>query len=264
MDVENYLMTYEEYIERATTPGKSYIYEIEKDGQVLDYIGVAHIYDLVDEQIAGIRNRFDDFVKKTNRHDRIVLIEGGKRPIASSEEEAMKVGGEPNLVTFWAAQENIDTVSPEPDRQAEADHLLEEFSREEVMHYYFARQVNQWNLMKRPESLEDYMGKTLKRHSEFLNWEGFDFSLENMIKIHKEITDQQFNPEDWEFFQALTDPRKNVAVTNKVCARSSRFRDAHIVSEILRLWKGNKDIFIVYGRTHAIMQEPAIRKFLSD
>lgn len=263
MDVENYLMTYEEYAERAITPGKSYIFEIEKDGRLLDYIGVAHIYDLNDEQIPSLRSKFTDFVQRTNGHDRVVLTEGGKRPVASNEEEAIKAGGEPNLVTFWAAQENIETFSPEPDRQAEANHLLEQFNREEVMHYYFVRQVNQWNLMKRPEGLEGYMEKTLKRHSEFLNWDGFDFSLENMIRVHKEITGQEFDPEKWEFFQALSDPRKNVAVTNKVCARSSRFRDAYIVSEILRLWKENKDIFMVYGRTHAIMQEPAIRKLLN-
>lgn len=175
----------------------------------------------------------------------------------------MKAGGEPNLVTLWAAQENIGTFSPEPDRQIEANHLLERFNREEVMHYYFARQVNQWNLMKRSEDLGSYLEKTLKRHSEFLNWDGFDFSLENMIRVHKEITGQEFDPENWEFFQALSDPRKNIAVTNKVCARSSRFRDSYIVSEILRLWKENKAIFIVYGRTHAIMQEPAIRKLLN-
>lgn len=263
MEIENYLMTYDEYGGRAMTPGKSYIYEIEKHGQVLCYIGVAHIYSLEDKQVEGLRNKFSEFVQKTVGHNRVVLTEGGKRPIASSEEEAMKAGGEPNLVTFWAAMENIVTFSPEPDRQVEVSHLLEQFSREEVMHYYFARQVNQWNLMKRPESLESYMEKTLKRHSEFLNWKGFDFSLENMIRVHEEITGQEFNPEDWEFFQALSGPKKNVAVTNKVCARSIRFRDAYIVSEILRLWKENKDIFIVYGRTHAIMQEPALKKLLN-
>ncbi len=261
-DIKSSLMTYEEYSERSITPGKSYIYEIEKDDRVLYYIGVAHIYNLTDQQIEGMRTKFAEFVQKTSGRDRIVLVEGGIRPVAESEEEAMKSGGEPNLVTFWAAGENIDIFSPEPDRQQEANHLLEQFSKEEVMHYYFARQVNQWNLMKRPVTLDTHMERTLKRHQDLLNWEGFDFSLENMIKIHQQIIGKEFNPEDWQLFQDLSDPRKNIAAANKVCAESSRFRDTHIVSEILRLWGEKKNIFIVYGRTHAIMQEPALRKLL--
>lgn len=261
-EIEKSLMSYEEYGEKTIIPGGAYVYEIEREGQILDYFGVAHIYSLDDEQVPQLRSKFNEFANKTNGQERIVLTEGGKRPVAASEQEAMKVGGEPNLITFWATNEGIEAQSPEPDRLIEANHLLEQFSREEVMHYYFARQINQWNLMKRPEGLEEYMEHVLKRHSSFLNWEDFDFSLDNMVRIHEETTGQKFNPDDWELFQKLSDPRKNIAVTNKVCMESSRFRDAHIVSEIIRLWKEGKDIFILYGRTHAIMQEPAIRKLI--
>jgi hypothetical protein len=47
---------------------------------------------------------------------------------------------------------------------------------------------------------------------------------------------------------------------NRIGSASSLFRDRKIVSDILEAFKTHDRIFVIYGASHAVMQEPALKK----
>lgn len=83
-----------------------------------------------------------------------------------------------------------------------------------------------------------------------------------MEQIHKTIFDTDFSLEDKNFFFSIINPTKEKSIINKVSRTCSTFRNIHVTMEIEKLWNQGKNIFIVFGAGHLILQEPALRKLL--
>jgi hypothetical protein len=84
-----------------------------------------------------------------------------------------------------------------------------------------------------------------------------------MEVIHCSLFDKAFSLQDKDFFYHITNPvSADYSIINTVCRKASILRDLHIIDYINKLIKNGKNIFIVYGGTHAIMQEPAMRTLL--
>lgn len=259
--MSNYpLMSYEEY--RQTKHPDSYFFKIEKSKQYLYYIGARHSFDPDNPVFNTIRECWKDFLNKTQGRERLVLVEGGKRPVSENEPLAIREGGEAGFVTFLAAREHIDADSPEPSNLYEVGKLLNKFSKEEIIYYFFIRQVAQWNRMEQKPTLERYITKTLERYRAHLRWDGFNFSMENMKKIHRKLFGTKFDRNRRDFIDNLTNPTITDTVTNRVSCESGILRDTYIVDQIKTYWEQGKSLFIVYGKTHAIVQEPAIKAAL--
>ena len=64
---------------------------------------------------------------------------------------------------------------------------------------------------------------------------------------------------DKDFYISISDPTEDYSNINRILRESSLVRDKYIVKQIQKYWKEGKDIFIVYGASHAVMQEAAIR-----
>jgi hypothetical protein len=47
--------------------------------------------------------------------------------------------------------------------------------------------------------------------------------------------------------------------TNEVSAESGRIRDEHIIERLAEGLKNHNKLFVVYGREHAVVDEPALR-----
>ena len=65
-----------------------YNYTIEIKGQVIYYFGSKHSFDPENPQFESIRKFFNDFLSHTTKENSIVLVEGGERPVASSEKRS--------------------------------------------------------------------------------------------------------------------------------------------------------------------------------
>ncbi len=64
---------------------------------------------------------------------------------------------------------------------------------------------------------------------------------------------------DSEFFSKVVNPLLTISVINDVARSCGRLREIEILKEIERFWTEGKNIFIVYGQTHAVIQEPVLK-----
>lgn len=253
----NLLMSISDY--KSGNYQTPYFFVIRGKKQTIFYFGAKHSYNPNHKQFRLLENFWDDFLVQTKKINCIVLIEGGIRPIPKNETDGIREGGEASFVTFLANKEHIEIYSPEPNQSTERQELLKKFTKEQIQYYYFARTINQWYRRNCSPSFDNYIQNFLKNSKRLRGWEDFDFSLENMKKIHKRLFDTKFNEKDKNLFAKSVDPTKKLNILNKIAAESGIIRDTHILSEIKKLWDKKKNIFIVYGQAHAVMQEPVLR-----
>lgn len=243
---------------------QSYHIEIQKGDQFLYYFGSNHSRDPQNFQYPELKKYWQDFLEKTHSKNSIFLGEGGIRKISEDENMAIRKDAEGGLVTLFAHQAEIPIESPEPTSHDERQELVKQFSKEEVQYYYFARTVHQWLDIPEPRpNFKEYMGRFLARDEKDSQWVGFDFSFENMERIHKTIFGTDFSYQDKDFFYSIINPTKEKSIINAVAGSCSMFRNVHIVAMIEELWKDGKNIFAVFGGGHLILQERALRKLLN-
>lgn len=237
--------------------------EIIKDDQIFYYFGANHSHDPQDEQYPRLRKYWEDFLQKTKSNKRVFLVEGGVRAVRANEEEAIRKGSEGDLVTLWASKLETPIFCPEPKRSEEYAELLKEYSKEEIAYYFFARVINQWHRhLKDIPDFEEYMNSYLKADQKASGWEEFYFSIISLKEIHKKIFNTDFNKDDKEFFATIINPTKDYSVINKIPRALSTFRDATIVSGILKCWQEGQSIFAVFGGGHVIVEDRALKELL--
>ena len=257
------LMSFDEY--NKTEHPIPYTYILGGKNQLLYYFGSRHCYDPLDQEFDSIDKFWDEFIKKTDNHKRIVLLEGGNRAALATKEVAILEGGEMHYVAYLAKQANIFTFSPEPPERFRFEELLKHFSKEEIIYYEFARVCHQWNTMKVKPDFYTYMNKYMKAGARESGWNDFEFTIENLIRIHKKLFGIEFDKNDKEFFYNVINPTTEMSVINKVSRfEDVGFRDNYILGEIGRFWNENNSIFVIYGASHAVMHEPVLRDFIAN
>lgn len=260
----SFLMSYEEYNKRMGNYTIPHTFTIHNHNQALYYFGAKHSYDPTHTQFPALEKFWNNFLIETKKRNCVVLNEGGVRPMFKNAEEAILAGGEAHFITFLSAQHHIKTLSPEPHQAAERGELLKHFSPDNVQYYYFARAISQWHKHGGKINFETYIIPYLERDKRVSESPDFDFSLKNMKTIHRNLFSTTFDENDAEFFQKVTTPLSKATVINKVARMSGEIRDLFIVTEIKKLWETGKNIFVVYGHAHAIIQEPTLKKMLGN
>jgi hypothetical protein len=247
-EIESLLYTYDspEYKEHAWVP--NYSFKIEKLDQILYYFGANHSRNNVDVQYEKLRTYWKEFLTKTEGINSIVLVEGGLRRLHPDEGTAIREDAEAGFITLLAHDAGVETYCPEPGLDSQNQYVLASYPREELEYYYFARMVSQWNRIPEPRPrIEEYVKGT---------------SFEEMKRTHLKITGKKFDENDKEIFALLSDPTKESNPLHKLIQTFGAYRNAFIVQEIERLWSEGKNLFVVYGGAHAILQEPALRTLL--
>lgn len=249
---------YEEVSKRYGRP--PFTFEIKNNHQALFYFGANHSHDPANHQYPVLREYWDKFLYETGGRDRIVLIEGGLKPLRSTEENAIKDGSESALVTIWAHSLSISIASPDI-KDSELLKLLPNNSKEETLLYLFLNFVDHWRRHADPKpDFDKYISNWVEHRKKNLTWTGIDFSLDSLTRLYKEIIGKDFNKED--DFNNLINPNKTGTKINEIARSQSNLREANIVSELERYWKEGKSIFIVFGNGHLIIQEPALKELL--
>ena len=120
-----------------------------------------------------------------------------------------------------------------------------------------------WGIMplKKPD-FEAEVSQFLNQYKEAVGWTDFDVSLDNMKKIHKKFFDQEFDEKESSFFYNIINPTKDDTKLNKVARQDTILRNSYIIQNIKKYWEEKKNLFVVFGSSHPIMQEPALRKLL--
>ncbi|OGC92471.1 hypothetical protein A3D85_03010 [Candidatus Amesbacteria bacterium RIFCSPHIGHO2_02_FULL_47_9] len=256
------IMSYEEYLKLGRQPNP-YLVWIASKGKQLYFLGSSHSFNPADSIHQVTKHYWHDFLGSVGNKKPVVLIEGGKRSISNSEDEAIRKFGEAGLVAFLAAQNGWEHESPEPNLLTETSELRKEFSEEEIWTYYFTRMAAQWNRLLNKPDIWSYVRNSLLKDNEELKWNADNLGQESLVNNFAKLSGQKFVEFDYELLNGLCDPTKTKTKINQVSRRSGQIRDEYIVQKITEHWKNGESIFAVYGRSHVVMQEPALRRLLT-
>ncbi len=267
----NTIMTAEEYSAmRHTTP---YSFKLELGDKELYYFGSRHMNDPSNPLFAEIENAFN-----TEKPD-IVIVEGismnsNRQKVyfetnikSSSREEVIHKMGEVGFTLKLALENGIEWESPEPQYEDVYKYLLDEgFSKEEIFVHEVLHILPQYNLQMKREGFEAYVVPYIERFKEITHWRDFDYSYEHALSLSEAICGEiidvehdthaldRIDPIPWE------DKVDSQTVLNRIGEKTGIYRNRNIVTGILDGLKTYNRIFVVYGASHAVMQEPALKK----
>lgn len=254
------LLPREKFAEAQNKWGKSPIMmEIENDRQSLLYFGANHSLDPKNHQYPILKEYWEGFLKKTKDRERIILIEGGLRPLAIDEDSAVK-NAEAGYITFISKSSNTPISSPDINED-ELSKILPDLNKEEFLLYWFLVLVDTYQRFADPKpDFNKYFDNWCKYQQGKEMWKGIEISFDHLINQYKNIIGKDFSVEESQNIH--TNPNITSTIINEIARRSSDARDENIVQEILKYWNEGKSIFIVFGNGHLIIQEPALRKIL--
>ena len=148
--------------------------------------------------------------------------------------------------------------------------MTQGFSREEIFTWEVFHILPQYLHQIKKQGFREYITPFLRRFEEATGWEGFDSSYEHAIRFGEQVFGEVIDVENDQNALDHIDPipweskKEKQTVLNRIGTASTHFRDKKIVSDIAEAKKIHKRIFIVYGASHAAMQEPALRKLFSQ
>ena len=263
------IMTSEQYAE--TWHETPYIFELKAGDKELLYFGTPHVFDSQDPLFAKIEEAFN----KTNPD--MVFVEGmSNLPkdkahfdeiLKASREETIDKNGERGFTLKLAAERGIDWHSPEPSDEDLYENLLAKgFSKDEVFAWEVFQILTQYNLQMNRQGFKQYVERFIEGFKQTTNWENFDYSYERAIELGEQILGRPIDVENEPNANDFTDPipweekKESQTILNRISSASGLLRDRKIVSDILEAFKNHNRIFVVYGSSHAAMQEPALKK----
>ncbi len=258
--IKSLLLSWDKYNQKEFSV--PYIYSIKNEKQELFYIGSRHCYNPKDQEFEIIKKEWSDFYKRNQVKEMIVVVEGGLRPVEKSEEEAIIKGGETSFITFLTNKDSVSTTCFEPQKGEVFNELTKKHSRDKVFYQRMAQVALQWNTLTEKLDFEKYLGYFMEKDKIESDWNDFDFSIEHFYKIHKNLFDTDFNPSDRKFFYDIIDPSQTNTTINQISRDEDVIRDTAIVKGIAKEWNKNKSIFVVYGSSHAVIQEKVLKTLL--
>ena len=268
-------MSFEEYakIEHETP----YVYELKKGDKELAYFGAEHSNDISNPQFERLQKKFEEIKPD------IVFVEGidwlderkdfARTRIEETSIEDLTTGlGEPGYALKLAVDAGADFSSPEPKYQNEITALIEKgFSKDEVFTFYIYRQIEQYyrsQITNKP--IEEYLKEYLDEIETKTKWEHFDYSLNHLEEVGRQVWGEKADIHNPEYAPQRITPTPGEygddmqTVIMKVAQESNQFRNAYMIEKIKEALKTHKKLFVVYGASHGVMQEKAIRKIFDE
>ena len=263
---KNLIISFAEYIasQNEARHRLPYTYSLEKTGQVLFYFGSEHKKDPTHPQFATLHQEWKRFLNKAQNKKSIVIYEGNVNENSlPSLEKAIEQFGESGAIVYLARQANVPYFRPEPTIGGESKELLEEYSKEEVAYLYMMRAIASWLRNSATEDFDEYVKRIVERNIKELGWPDFNFSFEStVVSTHKKIFDREFDIEDKNFIMRVANPMYNLSNINEIARTSSQIRNITILDCIRDYWEKGYNIFVVYGASHAVMQERALEDMI--
>jgi len=244
------VMTWEEY--GRQNPHWPYVIHLRaRGGGELLYFGSRHVYEPDDPMLAEIERLWADF------RPHIAFNEGGNPPVEATRERAVRRHGEPGLVRFLGARDDVPVASLEPsDAEVIAD-LRRSFTAEEVKLSYLLRFVDEFPARESDGSLEEELGKIFRWYDRRPGLGGPPHTLQELEEVYERRFPGHGSYRDVP--HAWFDPVRSDTVLNRIARAASDYRDRHMVELLSRHVAEGQRVFAVVGGTHVVMQEPALR-----
>ena len=236
-----------------------YFFALNNKEALLFYLGVQHSWDPTNPQFNFIKTKWDEFLSKAKNPS--VVVESHNWKVYDTENDAITRGGEIDFMVYLCHQKNIAILCFEPDRGSEMNALLKQFSKEQIEYYYFARTVSQWHRLKQKPDMGPYLLRFLERDKEVSGWDDFTFSIEQMKKIHQQLFKTELDFDDIEFFKKIENPTREDNSLKNIVRASGKYREQAVIEGIKNTWDQDRDLFVVYGRGHALNHEKILRNY---
>ncbi len=255
---KNLLISFKEY--SAIKHERPYFYFVESFKRVLYYFGAEHKKDPAHPQFKFLQKEWQEFLHKTSGTKSVVIFEGSVNTNHQTTlEEAIEKYGESGAIVFFADQVHVPSVRPEPTIKDEVGKFLKDFSQDEIFYFYIIRGIASWQRAPVRKEFDEFVKLNIKRYQDELGWSDFDFSFETIKRIHGHIFGKEFDLDDKDFIAKIPNPMLNESKINEIARKSSTIRNIAILDCIEKYWLEGYNIFIVYGASHAVMQERAIK-----
>lgn len=256
------LLSDEEYLNIWRNYPVPYMYEVFKDGQTIFYFGVKHSRDLQDKQWDKLEKYWNEFLRKTQNQDRIILLEGNRLPDNIGDRDYTITNfGEAGLLYYLAKLNNISVVWPELSILEEAEKLKKHFDFDLVTYFFFARSAGAWLRASRCENFNEILKRAAEITEKRLS--GAPISVEQYSAIHKNIFHHTFTEKECDTIIRAATPVYHDSVINDIARFDSRIRNEKIILETEKLWNERKSIFMLFGSAHAVIQERALRSLVN-
>jgi hypothetical protein len=131
--------------------------------------------------------------------------------------------------------------------------------------YWTATVLHQWHRQKIRPTYQAYLERFYKHWAMSWGWPRYDFSVAHYKTLHGRVFKRPFSIRDKTLLRSASDPipwpdKPNYGIINKTANAVSKYRDQYMVSQIYSWFKkGKQRIFVIYGSSHAVHQEPALR-----
>lgn len=256
-------MTMEEYNKmRHKTP---YVFSLSSGKQFLFYFGCEHTRDSQNGQFSKIEGFWSDFLNKTNKQNCLVFIESVPLPkIMGEREEIIKEYGERGFMVWLTEKEKIPFHHPEIRIGEEAEILAKSFPKKLIIYFFFIRSVQSWIRGNAPDDFEAILERAANACRQRISWQDVSCSVEDMKKIHEEIFGESLSLKNRKNIDRAPVPIYYDSIINEIARKSSHIRNVRVLEEIEKFWREGKNLFILYGASHAVMQEVAIKSITDN
>lgn len=243
------LMTWEEY--NRTPRLRPYVLKLVGHRGDLLYYGAFHCIDLNHPQFSDIEQRWDAF------RPTLAMSEGSLWPLEATREEAIRKYGEQGLLRFLAARDGVPVKCLDQSRLLQSRHLRHQFSVQEIKVYMVLRQASVNQILGRnPNDVAD-METFLAVMEKFRPFRFPPHSLTNLEAFVKhefpELESWRTIPEDY-FYN-----KEKGKFLPEIHRYLMCYRDNYMLGMLFKELKNGRRIFAVVGRSHVVMQEPALR-----
>jgi hypothetical protein len=243
------MMTWPEY--SRLRPELPYILRLNGPRGALLYFGARHTFDPADSQVAQIQREWETF------RPEIVFTEGGLPPIAKSQNEAVRNAGEPGLVRFFAARDNVPTTTLDPSRAQEVAALSRTFSREQIKMFFTVRAVSQYVQRAGKAGLTTEVNRVLGIFGGTPGLTNAPRTIEELDASYRRSFPDDGSYEDVP--ASRFDPVLTGTFLNDISRASSDYRDTYMVQLLAQHVSEGQRVFAVVGGTHVVMQERVLR-----
>ncbi len=266
------IMTAEEY--GCMEHDVPYVFGLKSGETELHCFGAPHVMAPENPIFEQIKTAF------TAANPDLVFIEGIRKPEdtsvlnervrAMTEGEAIIRAGEAGFALKLAIGNGIDWHCPEPTDKDLYGHLLTQgFSKDDL----FAREIflmlPQYHRQTKKDGFREYIEPYIRRFEQETDWQDFDYSYERGIGIGNRLSGEDIDVENDPAAPDRIDPipwegrEGKRTVLNRIGTAASAYRDRKSVKDMAEAMKTHERIFMVYGASHIVMQEPALRKLFT-
>ena len=240
--------------------------------QRLTFFGTEHSSDVNNKQWKILEREWREFVKNTQPEKRVVFLEGVSRMISDQKyfDKNGKIAGlgvvqkygERGAWFYFSQNDQKEVIFVDPKFNDEAEYLLRQFDKNIVAYYFFARYFGSY-INKKNTTFEEALKQAVATTHDITH-ESFSDIADDYKKIHQQFFNRELDESQIEVVRKASWPIRYDCPSNEVARQSALFRNKYILLQIKKYWEQGKNIFILFGAGHAVVQKPVLYDFIEN